>query len=46
MNLIRGYYALVIVICWKHIDIPKLAQSLGCSVQNGCPFHYYHNEYD
>jgi hypothetical protein len=34
----------VIVISWKHHDIPHFTHSLGCGPENGCPMTY--GEYD
>jgi hypothetical protein len=36
----------LILICWKHTDIPKLAQHLGCSYIHGCPYDYQHDQFD
>jgi hypothetical protein len=36
----------LILICWKHTDIPKLAQHLGCSYMHGCPYDYQHDQFD
>jgi hypothetical protein len=36
----------LILICWKHTDIPKLAQHLGCSYMHGRPYDYQHDQFD
>ena len=36
----------LILICWKHSDIPRLAQHLGCSSNEGCPLEYFHEQFD
>ena len=30
----------VVVICWKHSNIPHLAHKLGCGPEQGCPADY------
>ena len=36
----------VVVIAWKHENLPKLSAALGCSVDEGCPFEYEAWDYD
>eukprot|EP00520_Triparma_pacifica_P004687 CAMPEP_0118651452 /NCGR_PEP_ID=MMETSP0785-20121206/10794_1 /TAXON_ID=91992 /ORGANISM="Bolidomonas pacifica, Strain CCMP 1866" /LENGTH=258 /DNA_ID=CAMNT_0006543907 /DNA_START=185 /DNA_END=958 /DNA_ORIENTATION=- len=36
----------VVVISWKHENIPKLSNQLGCGPLQGCPSHYPVHEFD
>lgn len=36
----------VVMISWKHDDIPHLAHSLGCGPVNGCPSFYESSDFD
>lgn len=36
----------LVVISWKHENIPKLARQLGCGVDQGCPERYPLTTYD
>lgn len=36
----------LILVCWKHTDIPVLSQSLGCSPLQGCPLDFPSLEFD
>lgn len=36
----------LILISWKHHDIPHFAHSLGCGPENGCPMTFGEYDYD
>ncbi|GMI39252.1 hypothetical protein TrCOL_g10209 [Triparma columacea] len=36
----------VVVVSWKHENIPKLTNQLGCGPLQGCPEHYPVHEFD
>jgi len=36
----------LVVICWKHSEIPKLVQHLGCGPYEGCPLDYPSDTFD
>jgi hypothetical protein len=36
----------LVLISWKHSDIPKLAQHLGCGPLQGCPWDYRGKDFD
>ncbi|KAG7370175.1 hypothetical protein IV203_027921 [Nitzschia inconspicua] len=36
----------LVLISWKHSDIPKLAQHLGCGPLQGCPWDYKGKDFD
>jgi hypothetical protein len=36
----------LMVIAWKHENLPKLARQLGCGPDEGCPFKYKAEEFD
>jgi hypothetical protein len=36
----------LVLVSWKHSDIPKLAQHLGCGPLQGCPWDYKGKDFD
>jgi hypothetical protein len=36
----------LVLVSWKHSDIPKLAQHLGCGPIQGCPWDYKGKDFD
>jgi hypothetical protein len=36
----------LVVVSWKHSDIPRLAQYLGCGPLEGCPISYHGKDFD
>lgn len=36
----------LVLVSWKHSDIPKLAQHLGCGPLQGCPWDYRGKDFD
>ena len=40
------YCGQVIVIAWKHDNIPEVAAALGCGPDQGCPLEYPDDDYD
>ena len=34
------------LICWKHTDIPHLANALGCGPEQGCPTYFDQTDFD
>ncbi len=36
----------VVLISWKHEDIPRLARSLGCGPDDGCPLEWDGDDFD
>jgi len=36
----------VVLISWKHEDIPRLARSLGCGPDDGCPLDWDGDDFD